>query len=567
MKRKIDNEMLYESLLLSDISFTTDKGVKMEVGDEFQYNSLNRIPAVPAGQQLARISRIGIGCEKSPNFVLSGYDSKNNAYGTLNVLGEEVKWKTDGKTVWTTLNLEDEDDLSSDEIYRLFLFPLVAWYEPQDENTKNFRTHYQNGKADANECVRFCDAFYYGFAKSSPEVELVTGCSENKCMPTVEQDIVVSNGSNSEQSGNGLPWQVESNVPNDLSANSAANGRYNLGGVWGDNGIVTEDGKSYNFAADMVSVNELDEYVDNPDFHDGLQQVVGYIGSLFRTNNLVWDGRIPINKLLENIPMKRSNQQNVMLAGEPGAGKTLLCRMIAAALGMPCAIIRLSERFEKDELTQEIITTTKGFDSLKSQLYWYVKYGGIVLFDDLSNADANMFFSITGGLFESPYEYTVNQAKVKRHPLCLFFATTNVGTIGSQPMNEALLTRFGGHYVVEKLGDAAFKECIIRRAELNSGIVVKDKTEKAIADWTFGVFNSVSKAIRTVDRETADRLITMRAAIATAEKILNAIADGFVVDSKRCAQQTMANILYTGGNPALQKAVADAIDSAPALRI
>jgi MoxR-like ATPase len=264
--------------------------------------------------------------------------------------------------------------------------------------------------------------------------------------------------------------------------------------------------------------------------------------------------------------MKGSNQQNLMLAGEPGAGKTLLVRMLAATLGLPCAYIRLGERSEKDELTQEVAVTDHGFEAIKAKLYWYVKYGGIVLFDDLSNADPNMFFSVTGGLLESPYEYTVNQETVKRHPLCIMLATTNVGTIGSQPMNQALLTRFGGHFVVERLSDKTFKECIKQRATSNSG-TASMKQANPITDWSYMVYQSVLNAVKTVDRETADKLITLRAAISTAEKILNALAGNVPVDAKRAAREAIANILYTGGNAALQKAVSDAIDSIPNLTL
>lgn len=566
-------KLLYESTGLYENGFTANDGTKLAPGDQFPANNANAVPERPSSEQYVTVSRIGQACEKAPTFCLQGYDINDCAYGTLFAVGEEAKWRTDGNTVWTTLKIEDEMDgeledyLSYSEIYSLFLYPVVAWYENKNEYMKDFRTKYQNKQATKDDCIRFSSAFHYGYALNHPEIELIDNCSESKCLPAIEQDIVVTdNAATSTTTANELPWQVASDVPNDLSVSAALNKRYHLNGQWG---FINEGGKSYNFAPDMVPISDMQDYIDNPDYRDCLQQIVGYISSLFRTNNLVWDGSTPINRFLDDkhIRMRRSNQQNIMLAGEPGAGKTLLGRMLAATLGIPCAVIRLGERFEKDELTQEIIATEHGFDSIKSQMYWYVKYGGLIMFDDLSNADPNMFFSLTGGLLESPYEYVVNQEKVKRHPLCIMLATTNVGTIGSQPMNEALLTRFGGHYVVEKLADEAFKTCIIQRAQANSGIIVKDKTQKAIADWTFNVFNAVSKAVKTIDRETADRLITMRAAIGTAEKILNAVADGYAVDSKKAARQMMANILYTGGNPTLQKSVADAIDSAPALRI
>ncbi|MBQ8806219.1 MAG: AAA family ATPase [Bacteroidaceae bacterium] len=566
MKAQIE-KLMFEAPAFGENAFLAKGGVHLAPCDQFPANSAN-IPAVATAfnGQYITLSRIGQACDASPNFTMKGYDINGCAYGTLYANGEEAKWRCNGETVWTDLNTDDDEDFfTQQELYRLLLYPFVAWYEDKNPQTKDFREKYRKHLATTDDCLLFSMAFQYGFAKKQPEVECVVACSTKLCEPAVEQDIVVQPAGTTDITRNGLPWQSNTENPTSLTIQSAMEGKFNLKGQWG---IVEHNGKSYDFNADMVNPAEMEDYIDNEDFHDNLQQLVGYIGSLFRTNNLVWDGT-PMNKFLEqkNIPMRRSNQQNIMLAGEPGSGKTLLCRMLAAALGMPCLIIRLGERSEKDELTQEVVATDHGFDTIKSKLYWYVRHGGLVVFDDLSNADPNMFFTVTGGLLESPYEYSVNQETVKRHPLCIMLATTNVGTIGSQPMNEALLTRFGGHYVVERLSDDAFKQCIISRAQSNAGVTVKPKTQKQIADWTFNVFNSVSRAIKTVDRETADRLITMRAAIATAEKILNAVADGFPTDCKKAARQTMANILYTGGNPTLQKSVADAIDSAPSITI
>lgn len=566
MQKKIET-LLFEATMFGENAFIAKGGIQMAPGDQFPVNG-NNIPSVaqPFPGQYVTLTRVGQAVEKSPNFVLKGYDMNNCAYGTLYANGEEAKWRCDGKTVYTTLNTDDDEDFfSQQEIYRLFLYPFVAWYENKNPEITGFRELYQKHQATNDDCIRFSVAFQYGFVKNTPDVEVKVACAESLCEPAVDRNIVVNAEGATRAVGNGLPWQTSTEKPTPLTVESAIAGKFNLKGNWGK---VTEADDFYDFTADMINPAELQAYVDNPDFADNLRQMIGYIGSLFRANNLQWDGT-PINEFMgqHNVKMAGSNQQNFSLAGDPGSGKTILCRMMAAAFGLPCLIIRLGERSEKDEMTQEVIATSKGFKSLKSKLYWYVKYGGLVVFDDLSNVDPNMFFTTVGGLLESPYEYTVNQETVKRHPMCIMMATTNVGTIGSQPVNEALLTRFGGHFVVERLDDETFKKCIISRAQKNSGVVVKDKTQKAIANWTFNVFNSVSKAIKSVDREAADRLITMRAAISTAEKILNAIADGYSVDCKRAARQTMANILYTGGNPTLQKAVADAIDSAPSITI
>lgn len=567
-------KLMYEDPAFGEIGFKPygAPNVQLAPGDQFPKNARNVPPQFQASVngQYVSASRIGIAFDRSPNFTCQGFDINGCAYGTLYIAGDDTKWRCDGKTVYTTINADDdEDSFTAQELYRTALFPVVLWYCNQHDDIKDFPNKYRNAltKISADECLYVSNHFHYGHATIEGGVEVLMNCNDALCMPATDKDIIVNSTSSTPTQNNAqLPWHRHPDIPNDLSIVSAIAGKYNLRGEWG---MVNENGKSYDFTQDMINPADMEDYVDNPDFHAALQQVIGYIGSLFRTNKLVWDGNTPINKLLEQnqVQMRRSNQQNMMLAGEPGAGKTLMCRMIAAALGIPCVIIRLGERSEKDELTQEVIATDHGFDTIKSKLYWYARYGGLVVFDDLSNADPNMFFSVVGGLLESPYEYLVNQETIKRHPLCLMMATTNVGTTGSQPMNEALLTRFGSHYVVERLSDDAFKRCITTRAQGNSGIVLKEKTQTIITNWTFNVFQSVSKAVRTVDRETADRLITMRAAIGTAEKILNAIADGFEVDCKKAASQTMANILYTGGNPTLQKAVADAIESAPSITI
>lgn len=567
MKQSI-NTLLFDNTTFSETAFQTDSGKYIAPGDQFHANSRNIANvAKHLPLQYVTVSRIGQACEQTPNFVLKGYDINECAYGTLFAVGEEVKWRCDGNTLWTTLSIDgDESFLSNQELYRLFLYPFVAWYENQNDEIKSFREKYQKRQATMDDCLLFCSAFQYGFVPAHSEVEVIDGCSESLCEPARDKNIVVTtNGNMSMNNASALPWQCQNEIPNNLSIQSAIAKKYHLGGHWD---TVCEGNQSYDFKPDMIDPAILHDYVDNPDFRDTLQQLIGYIGSVFRTNHLEWDGTCMNTFLQErNVNMTHSIQQNIMLAGEPGSGKTLLCRALAASLGIPCLIIRLGERSEKDELTQEVIATDKGFQTLRSRMYWYVKYGGLIVFDDLANADPNLFFSVTGGLFESPYEYVVNQETVKRHPLCIMMATTNVGTVGSLPITEAALTRFGGHYVISRLEDETFKKCIIERAQSNSGVTVKPSTQTAIANWTFNVFNSVTKAVKTVDRESADRLITMRAAISTAEKMLNALADGFVVDGKKAACQTMANILYTGGNPVLQKAVSDAIDSAPSLTV
>lgn len=516
------------------------------------------------------VSRIGIPLG-NPAFVVGERVPEEGMedliYGTTVLGGEEIRWVTDGAMVKTTFSCTEAEfeALSIEEKCRVTLYPLAAHYEPSDDDTEGFRAKYLAGTATKVEALRYSDAFYYGRVVDNDEVELVLGCSEAECTPPeAETPFAPASASVPNTTEKHiLPWlsAETASIPNDFSVESALKGKYRLPFEWGE--VTDPEGNTYNFKEDILDVSFLGGYVDNPSYRQAVRQLCGVFGAVARREKLTADTEDALGKLLRSPAF--STAQNLMLVGEPGTGKTMLARALGATFGLPVAVLRLSTHSETDEMTTQVVATDEGFKTLMSQLYWYTQYGGIFVFDDVSNADANQFFSVVGGLLEAPFEYNVNQRPVHRSALSFMVGTANIGTVGSVAMNEALLTRFSSHLLVNPLSDEDFKKAILTRAIALTGYVPPEKEGQKLINWVFSVYKKTLSTVKSIDLELAGKLITLRAAVALAERIFCALADGFEFDSTVEAQTTMAGILYTAGNPEVNKAVSDAIANLPKL--
>lgn len=514
------------------------------------------------------VSRIGIPLG-NPAFIVGERISEGMEellYGATVLGGEGVRWMTDGAVVKTTFSCTEAEfeALSIEEKCRVTLYPLAAHYEPSDDDTAGFREKYLAGTATKVEALRYSDAFYYGRVVDNDEVELVLGCSEAECAPPEAEtpfDASASIPNTTEK--HILPWlsAETASIPNDFSVESALKGKYRLPFEWGE--ATDSEGNTYNFKEDVLDISFLGGYVDNPSYRQAVRQLCGVFGAVARREKLTADTEGALNKLLESAAF--STAQNLMLVGEPGTGKTMLARALGATFGLPVAALRLSTHSETDEMTTQVVATDEGFVTLMSQLYWYTQKGGIFVFDDVSNADANQFFSVVGGLLEAPFQYTVNQRPVCRSALSFMIGTANIGTVGSVAMNEALLTRFSSHLLINPLSDEDFKKAILTRAIALTGYVPPEKEASRLINWVFSVYKKTLSTVKSIDLELAGRLITLRAAVALAERIFCALADGFEFDSTAEAQATMSGILYTAGNPEVNKAVSDAIANLPKL--
>lgn len=524
----------------------------------------------PSGSTVIVITPAVMSCEPSPSFVLQKYDGCGTAFGRGQYNGYDFVWRCDGESIKTDLpGTEEQGIADSTDFYgqmALMFFPYVAWLEPRSPETSEFRRRYLNGHdVSLDECYRYIDQIYYTIKSrhrgTGRILALETGCSYEECtgMQPAASRVMDS------PKRTIFPWNSPdtAGIPNDYSVSSALAGKYRLDQTFG---TVSENGgeHSYDFSKDVVPLSFLGEYVDNTVFRTCLRNAVKYLELLFRKNGLDDDASNGslfgyIGK--SGVGMLRSYIQNTFISGDPGTGKTVTVKAVAAALGLPMLTVRVGVRTEESDLTQLVEVTKEGLRTRKAPMYWYVRYGGIIVIDDLTNADANMLFNIIGNLLESPYSYSVGGELVYRHPVSFMYGTANIGTVGSNEQNPAMLTRWT-HLEAQMPDEKDFIENI-RRGTLNAtGALLSDEQYDRLCKWVYDTYIGVFTSVRKRDSQAAAELLTLRSAISLATQISTFVFFGDRFDAVQVARETVCNILKAGNRPEAHEAIGKALSVA-----
>jgi midasin (ATPase involved in ribosome maturation) len=115
--------------------------------------------------------------------------------------------------------------------------------------------------------------------------------------------------------------------------------------------------------------------------------------------------------------------------------------------------------------------------------------GGVLILEEINLPDAGLMAGLINQAGEAPYiVLKSNGEQVKRHPLCAMYATMNVGTAGTTPLNESLSSRFPATYVLPNAKKEAFIQALF--AKYGNRF-----TEKQ-AGWAYDIFTSTHKFLR-----------------------------------------------------------------------
>ena len=196
----------------------------------------------------------------------------------------------------------------------------------------------------------------------------------------------------------------------------------------------------------------LDLYVPTEEFRELLLSIWFQLSKIKQK----MDDGVPYDEVM-------TEPVNVQIMGKPGTGKTTMVDAIFCALGLPHGFINCKGRSEEDEFEGLNKVIQGHICSVPTQLAMFYSIGGGVLLEEINLPDPDIPQGAIGQALVYPYILKVDGYKeYKRHPLTVIFATLNVGTNGTKPMNQGLKSRFDEGVVLEDVDEDSFKNIVYK---------------------------------------------------------------------------------------------------------
>lgn len=560
-----------DEVAFSAVDSATGRSRDVKVGEKVRTTDNNRVPLRPRSNDRYQCTATRAHQWMSDTRIGVTSMTEESVYGFSVVKGKNLMWKIDHNTpreiafdhrgLNELLSVDGEiHGLSNDEKRLMTVFPFViaqSWNDAEmDENNLG-------DNATVDDYIRYDEQFYYKFIKP---LDADTDIAVKISGADLEiPDLTGASIASTPENAKGLPAAY---FQPSFDWGKAKAGEYVL--PFAANTKTERDiygsEHTYDFNADIISLGFLDCITVTPELMTVCSDFKGYIESFVRKNP-DYTGENLCDYAIAKGMRAWTRNANAFLMGVPSGGKTTLARAFAAIFGLPCCVFNLDENAEKDVLTRETIVGKDGLTGQYSPFYWYVKYGGIFVFDDASNARQNMMFATIGSVLEAPFALRMTECVVPRHPMCFIMATANVGTEGSHSMQEAMSGRWGIVRNVKAQEDSAFIETMITVASQNTGLPATDKIRK-LAEWIYNkIHKPVYKLVATADKEIAGNLVTLRQATMVLETAMNTLAVGGKPEIKEQAKDAYGNLLALCGNEALAEDVRLNIQNAAAPRI
>lgn len=363
-----------------------------------------------------------------------------------------------------------------DVIHQLFVNT-----ELKDLLEKQKAVYAAEGKADNGILLNFCDSYYYYYVANG------NNYPEDRDMDaTLEEELKAAFRSG--EFTKLTSFFGESMGKSQFDGAIAAAKKEKKASKKAANFIKDcKDGKyfvSYEWPEKLKGFIKKPEYLDTfeptPEFEEIVKKIKFRADRILERMDMGLTGADAIGK----------DALNILLLGKPGTGKTALAYALSAATGMPVCSTPWNKHSEEGEVEGKSRIVDGKPQFVETDALLFHQFGGIDINEEINLADPSVTMGCLGQKLEFPFIVKKNGFEtVVRHPLNVIIGTMNVGTNGSNPLNQALANRFNTPYIL----DDPTRETFINILEKTS------KKSREVCTWVYEAYEATVDYLKSPD--------------------------------------------------------------------